>query len=194
MRISKITDFLFDYERKVYFLLFILFFIGFAFGTYHSLCGDLNAGSNFTTSNTWVSLLFKESFCLFITFILGFTVIGFPILCLNIVLYGVYCGIYLTGYTATHGLNGIFTSTLLLFPYFFITVTVLILMTFSSIRMSVALFNVFKNGTRFISPKNYSFPHILKYIIFQFLIFFVSVISSYILQPVIYKILWKEIL
>jgi len=191
MRISKFTDFIFDYERKVYILLFVLFSIGFGFGIYYSLCGEVNgdAVNNFCSNDTWLNLLFKESLCLFITFILGFTVIGFPLLCLNVVFYGIYCGIYLSEYSLASGLNGALTSSVVLFPYFFITVTALILMTFSSLRMSVALFNVFKNGTRFISPKVYSLPHILKCVFFQVLIFFMSVVNTYLLQPVVDKIL-----
>ena len=189
MRMVKFLSFIFEYERKVYFLLFTLFLIGFGFGCYHGLGNNTYVDSIFNSDTAWISVFLKDSICLFITFILGYTVIGFPLLCSNVVFYGIYCGIFLSKFSAVYGIKGALCSGVVLLPYYFVVITTLLLLTFSSLRMSVALFNVFKNGTRFISPKVYSLPHIVKFIVFLILIFIISLIYSFVLQPFIDKIL-----
>ena len=198
MKISGFVNFVLDYERKVYIILFMLLSLGFIYGCYFSFtdrAGDLGVLFNKSNEiNIWISVVLKDAICIFVTFILGYTVIGFPFLCINVVLYGIYFGIALSEYTVQFGIKGFLIFSFAFFPYYFVFITSLIFLTFSSLRMSVALFNVFKNGTRFISPKSYSVPHIVKCLFFLFLNSVISFVFFNFIYPVINKILWKEML
>ncbi len=193
MKISRFVNFVLDYERKVYIILFILFSLGLVYGCYFSLsgkAGDLEVIFNKSNElDIWISVILKDTICILITFILGYTVIGFPFLCFNIVLYGIYFGIALSRYTVIYGVKGALISSFAFFPYYFVLITSLILLTFSSLRMSVALFNVFKSGTRFISPKTYSVPHIVKCLVFLLFNIVFSFVFSNFVYPIVNKIL-----
>ncbi len=165
-RFKKMADFIFECELRVMLLLSVFFFIGMAFGAYHS-CGEAAGELSDVMAGEIIPLYLKNLLMLFVTFVLGYTVIGAPLICGAVIYGGVCCGLF-CGLAVN--LAGLAKGTLviaLFYVFYFVNVLCLLLMSFSSLRLSLALYNVFKNNTRYVSPEVYSKPHLLKFVVFS---------------------------
>lgn len=192
MKGVKIADFIFEYEQKVFLILFAVFFIGMTCGSYSCFTLQTSLGEAFVASSggdLFVDMLVKNLLALVISFLLGYTVIGFPFLCFYVLYSGICFGVFISLFTYSYGVMGCIIASVVMFPYYFTVIASELFVTFSSIRLSAALFNVFKDGTRYISPKVYSSPHIIKFFVFSALTAIATFFYSYVAIPLTYKIL-----
>ncbi len=190
MKRNKIIKFIFEYENKVFSIFFTLFFLGVVWGTFAALNNDIS--SEYLSSS--ITQMFKSVahtniLILFIVFLFGYTVIGFPFLCISVIFNGVCSGTFVTLILLSYGVKGVVISSVFLFPYFLCYVISSFYLTFSSTRLSVALYNVFKRGTRYVSPHTYSRPHIVKFAVFSAFIIIFSLIYKFSIIPILTKIL-----
>jgi len=166
-----------EYEQKVFILLFAIFFLGFLCGCYY-----LFDNNQYKTEYVFSNIIFLKNIVLMcITFLLGFAVIGFPFIILCTAYVGILSGVSIGLFMLSHGFKVSVLYSLAFFPYYLVYIFCFIYVAGSSLRLSASLYNVFKEGTRYISPKTYSRPHILNFLLFLFLIVFISFIYFLIL-------------
>lgn len=193
MKYKNIFKLIFEYEQKVFVILFAVFFIGFLFGSFFVFFDgnavDTSVLFEYTYTQLFTDVLVKNLILMIVMFVLGYTAIGSPVLFFCILYSGIYLGVLISSFTYTYGFKGCIASSLMFFPYYLLLVCSLFFITFSSLRLSVSLFNVFKSGTRYISPKKYCKPHILKFVFFSAITLLSSFIFSFISIPVTHKIL-----
>ena len=193
MKYKNLHKIIFEYEQKVFVLLFAVFFIGF-------LAGSLSVFNNTSYIEISEPVLHKLYFCsilafcafLIILFTLGFTSFGLPFIIFINLFSGLFLSVIGCSITVSYGYVGCIVYSLFMLPLFLVIVLSLLYISYSSIRLSGALFNVFKSGTRFISPCEYLLPHIFKFIFFFLSTLIISIIYNYIFIPLFLKILWKE--
>lgn len=194
MKFKLFINSVFEYEQKVFILLFTFFTTGQLFSSIYIFLNktkfDLNINLLNEQANT---VVFKNLLALFIIFLLGYTVIGLPFICLSVLYSGVLIGAKISFFILCYGAKGCILSAVILFLYYFTFVISCMYISFSAIRLSVALYNLFKTETRYVSPRYYSRAHITKYIAFSLFTIIVSLYYCYIAQPIFNKILWKEV-
>lgn len=181
MKDNKYFKYIFEYEQKVFAVLFAIFLISFLFGCYFLFHSTSIPDS--ISYNSFKLIFNKNILSLFISFLFGYTVIGFPFLFLGILYNGFLCGVSLCTFTFFHGLKMSAIFSLALFPYYLIFLFCYFSITASSLRLSISLYNVFKEGTRYISPKTYSKPHIIKFVFHFILICTCTFLYYYFVAP-----------
>ena len=168
MKIKNTFTKIFQYEQKVFLTLFAVFFIGFSFGAFYiyqsensvDLLGHLIYGKslhNFYISNSVVFLIIS---------FLGMTLFALPTVYLCIIFSGVNSGFLISCYTYDKDVVSSVLFLLCIFPAVLLITFSHFFISFSSLRFSYALNNVFKSNTRYISPKKYLVPHILSIVFF----------------------------
>lgn len=170
LKIKKAVNFIFECEFRAVAVLSLFFLLGMVFGAFYSCKMDLSAdmAKNIITDNL-LSLFLKNLLLLTAVFLLGYTVIGAPGICFILIYSGVSCGMFLGIFTGFYGFRGSIVAALCFYLFYFINLISLVYVSFSSLRLSLALYNVFKNNTRYVSPNVYSKPHMLKFLVFAVL-------------------------
>lgn len=193
MKDNKIFSFVFEYEKKVFIILFAVFLVGFIWGSY-TLFSKTGLTDNINHISQQPILLFKKlissSFWLFaITFLSGYNVIGFPLMFLLVLYNGINLGVTISSFAYFNGLKGALLCSGILLPFIVVTILSHYFITFSSLRLSASLYSVFKEGTRYISPKVYSKPHIIKFVFYFFITLISLAFCCFIVMPIAFKIL-----
>lgn len=193
MKDNKISSFIFEYEKKVFIILLVVFLIGFVWGSYtvfHTpLSTELNLSLNQQPLFIFKKLITSYFWLFLVTFLSGYNVVGFPIMFILLLFNGINIGVMFCSVTFLDGLKSYLFYIIILLPFLVISVLSHYFITFSSLRLSASLYNVFKEGTRYISPKVYSKPHIIKFA-FYFSITIISLaFCCFILMPFSLKIL-----
>ena len=172
MNFKKCIHNVFECEQKVFTIMFAFFLTGFIFGCFYTSFNSVQAFDNLL-SETVISLTLKNVFLIFLVFVFGYTPFGFPLIAFVILSSGICNGIM--SYNAVANLNfiSVFFVTVLLFVYFSLNIIALFIVSFSSIRLSLIVFNIFRDNKMF-SAKTYAKIHLLKFIFF----FIFSVIPS----------------
>lgn len=176
MKVKRAFAYLFDCEFKAVAVLSLFILVGLCYGAYYiagvhestELCAALSLG-------TVADISVKYIFLLFVVFLLGYAVIGVPIVCFILLYYGMSTGIFLGAYGCLYGLKGCAVAAVC-FYFFYLSLTLCVLnISYSSVRLSFALYSVFKNNTRFVSPRIYSKPHIIRFFALAVLVFIACV-------------------
>ena len=181
LKFKKAVNFIFECEFKVAAALSLFFILGMVFGAFYSCKMDLSAdmAGNLITDDV-LSLILKNLLLLTVVFLMGYTVIGAPLICFIIVYSGVSCGMFLGIFTGFYGFRGCVAAAICFYLFYLINLMSLVFVCFSSLRLSLALYNVFKNNTRYVSPGIYSKPHIVKFSVFAALTLFSCLYYVYI--------------
>ena len=181
LKIKKAVNFIFECEFKAIVVLSMFFLFGMIFGAIHSCKMDLPSDVvKSIISDNLMTLCLKNLLILTFAFLLGYTVIGAPLICFIIVYSGISCGLFLGIFSINFGFRGSFVAALCFYLFYFINLISLVFVSFSSIRLSLALYNVFKNNTRYVSPGIYSKPHMIKFSAFAAFTLFSCVYYIYI--------------
>ncbi len=193
MKDNKVFSFLFEYEKKVFIILFAVFLLGFVCGSYSLF---IKSDISYTTdvfslqaANLFKKMLFSNFWLFVITFLSGYNVIAFPFMFILILYNGINIGVTISSFTYFYGLKGALIYSCLLLPFIIILILSHYFITFSSLRLSASLYNVFKEGTRYISPKVYSRPHIIKFVFYFILTSISLALYCFIFMPIVFKIL-----
>ena len=153
---------LFEYDNKVLLIFLTIFFISFIFGSFYLFnCSNI---INAEVPQIIYDFLIRDFLFLIVLFLLGYTVVGLPLLFFSNIILGIFCGITVSCFTYLFSFKGCMYYCIILYPYFFVFVISCFYVISSSLRLTVSLYNVFKEGTRYISPKVYSRPHIFKFV------------------------------
>lgn len=168
LKIKKTVNFIFECEFRVVVVLLLFFLLGMVFGTFYSCnISSIEADTaKSIVSNDFISLCFKNLLLLTAVFLLGYTVIGAPLICFVLIYSGVSCGLFLGIFTSVYGFRGSVVAASCFYIFYLLNLMSLVFVAFSSLRLSFALYNVFKNNTRYVSPNIYSKPHMLKFCVF----------------------------
>lgn len=183
MRIKKMLSFLFECESKVIYLLFLFYMLGFFFGTVYSVKNGVQALSfdlNYYFKETIIEVLLKNIIILFILFLSGFAAFGLPIVLFTLLYAGMSLGVLCAAIVLVYGFKGSFIFALICFIYFAVMLICYVFVSFSSLRLSLVLLNVFRNNSKYISPRVYSLPHIIKFFVFSAVLFLSSVYYVYV--------------
>lgn len=187
LKFKRAVNFLFDCEFKVIVFLSVFIILGLVLGSYYGASFNTEQGDNgsFLFSAGYLNIFFKTVSLLFVSFLLGYTVIGTPLIFLVLLYWGACCGVVNTAAIKHLGFGDGLAFVLLGSVYFVLTFVSLLLISFSSVRLSLALFGVFRSDTRYVSPKVYSNPHIIKFLGFLFVDAFSCVYFYYFIRPLI---------
>lgn len=168
MGLKKTIGFIFECEFKVIYILSAFYLLGIICGSFYSIKigGDSQVLVSSILADSFLTLLLKNLLIIVLLFLLGYTVIGAPLICFLLMYSGVGCGLFCGIFVLRHGFVGCVLAALGFFLFYFINFISQVLVSFSSLRLSFALYNVFKNNTRYVSPDVYSRPHIFKFTIF----------------------------
>ena len=181
LNIKKVISFIFECEFRVVAVLSLFFLLGIFFGSFYSCRLEMSSELvNSMISDNLLSVFIKNLLLLSAVFLLGYTVLGTPLIFFIIIYSGVSCGLFLGTFCAFYGFRGALVASLCFYLFYFINFVSIIYVYFSSLRLSIALYNVFKNNTRYVSPSIYSKPHILKFSIFAVFLLVSSLYYVYI--------------
>ncbi len=184
MKDKKNLKFIFEYEKKVLAILFIIFTMGFCFGCYNLFNRPDVYLESFSHNLNIVFL--KNIVLITISFLLGYTVIGFPFLCFSVIYCGIFTGISLGYFTYFYGYTGCLFYSVIFYLYYLIFIFSYFFIVFSSFRLSASLYSVFKEGTRYISPKTYSRPHIIRFVFYISILLFISIFYRFLIIPLVF--------
>lgn len=166
MKLIKWLKFFFECETKLLFIFLSLFTVGYIWGAFSLFSYDVQAILNedilFLYNGCFSELFFRNIIVLISVFFIGYSAIGLPFISFILIYNGVCFGIASQALLINYGLKSNIIVIIFLFLNFFVYFVSLSCVSFSSMRMSLALFNVFKNETRYVSPGFYSKPHIIK--------------------------------
>lgn len=189
MKIKSTFITIFQYEQKVFITLFAVFFIGFSFGSFYIGEHSNNDLIYFILSKKYIFDFYIKNIILFFLLSLsGFTLFALPSVFLCILFSGIHCSFLISNSIHIDNLAKSIILSLATFPVVLFVVTPNFFVSFSSLRNSCSLSNVYKNNTRYISPKLYLIPHIITTIFF--LIF---MITSFTLYNFVYLFILKFI-
>ena len=168
LKIRQAVNFLFECEFKVIALLSAFIVFGLALGSFYGFGLSLGQGTDLGAflSTGYFELLVKTLVVLLSSFLLGYTVVGAPLILFVLLYWGTCCGLFMSAVASNLGFKGCLLFGILFSVFFLVSFFSLILISFSSLRLSLALFGVFKNDTRYVSPKVYSNPHIIRFLVF----------------------------
>lgn len=194
MNIKKACSFIFDSENNVIFVLLSFYVLGFVFGLIHSYQNGVQAvdSVNVILNDNFVEVFFEPFFVLLVIFLAGFAVFGLPVAVFSVMYSGVLVGVLFSAFVISYGFKGSFILTVFGSLFYIVRLISALFVSFSSIRLSIVLLNVFRNNSRCVSPKVYLYPHIIKFLFFSMLLFLSAVIYSYVSVPLIKIIFWKE--
>ena len=180
MRLKKLINTVFESEFKVILILYSFYVIGFVFALISN--SALNFGQTLRF-DSFTQLLFKNSIFLFSVFLSGYTAFGIPLICFSLIYLGMSNSLLITYYTINYGLKGILFCNLIFSVYFSIVLISFLYTSFSSLRLTLIMFNSFKPKSRFISPAAYSLPHFIRFVFFAIFTAIITFLYSYILVP-----------
>lgn len=190
MKQNDLVKTVFFYEQKAFILLFCLFFIGQTFGSFYFFSSAESFEiKNILTDQTVAHMFLGDFLFLFLLFITGYTIIGFPVICLAVLYRGLCFGIQVCALTYTYGVKGCFLTAILLVLYYIAVIFSNMFVSFSSLKMSIMIYNIYKSETRLLSPKAYSKPHIIRFIIFSVVLFLAALYYKFIATPILTLIL-----
>ncbi len=181
LNIKKAVNFIFDCEFRVLAVFSLFFLIGICFGSFYS-CGISTSAefSNSFIADNLFSLFIKNFLLLAAVFFLGYTVFGAPLIFFVIIYSGVSCGLFLGTVCTFYGFRGALVASICFYLFYLVNFISVVYISFSSLRLSIALYNVFKNNTRYVSPSVYSKPHAVKFLIFSLFTFLSCIYYVYI--------------
>lgn len=196
MKAGKFFSQIFECESKVFIIIFSFYALGIVFGSVSACNLEYNNIHTLNCdvfelffSDSFIQLFLKNLIIISLAFFLGYSVIGMPFICFVVLYDGICCGIFCTTFSVFWGLKGVLCSALCFYIYFFLKLICVICLSFSSLRLSLALLSVFKSDTRYISPREYSIPHIIKYTVFIVITLFDVLYYFYIAQFLLNKLL-----
>ena len=123
MKFKTFIKSIFEFEQKVFVLLYVFLLTGQLFSSCYIFLNknkfDLNISLLNEQANT---VVLKNLLALFIIFLLGYTVIGLPFICLGVLYSGILIGIKVSLFILCFGVKGSIISAFILFIYYFIYV------------------------------------------------------------------------
>lgn len=180
MKLKKWMRFFFECETKLFFFMLVIFIAGIIWGSVSLKINNVQATETDILSiidmSGFKNLFFKNYLLIIVSFLLGFSAIGVPFICFVLLFDGICLGIFLERIVLCYGFKGLSIATASLFVVVLIKFISIAVISFSSIRLSLTLFNVFHDNTRYVSPKYYAKPHVVKFIFFSL----VNVINAFI--------------
>lgn len=169
MKLVKWTKFFFECETKLLVILLSLFVTGYVWGAFSTNISDVQAipDLQFVLFNSdLISLFIRYALSLVVVFLLGYCAVGLPFICFIMIYNGLCFGIFSEALLINYGFRN---NVIVIVFLFFSVITYFISLScvsFSSIRLSLTLFSVFRSETRYVSPSYYSTPHIIKFVFF----------------------------
>jgi len=183
MKFKKFISVILDCESSVFAVLLFFYFIGFVYGCFSESILSVQADNIYLTS--FANILLQNLFVLISLFLLAYSAIAAPFICFVMVYWGVCNGLFCEAVCLNSGLKGVVALILCYFLQFFMYLIFFITLSYSSLKTSFALLQVFKNNTRYISPAEYSKPHIIKFVVFFILVCVLSAFDFYLLRPLL---------
>lgn len=167
----------FECENKAFILFVALYLIGIIAGTFCVKFFSANTITEFgnlyrdyitSGSNVFFNLahvFIKEAVFLGVIFLLGYTVIGAPIVLLAPIYKGCSLGLVSGISVVLYGFKGMMLTACCFVIQSIVYLFADILVAYSSVRLSFALANVFKKGARYVPASNYTKPHFIKLLV-----------------------------
>lgn len=167
----------FECETKAFILFIALYLIGIIAGTFCvrffsdvTLTEFGNLYKDYVTAggNVFLNLMhvfIKEAVFLAVIFVLGYTVIGAPIVLLAPIYKGCSLGMVSGISVVLYGFKGMMLTACCFVIQSLIYLFADILVAYSSVRLSFALANVFKKGARYVPASKYTKPHFIKLLV-----------------------------
>ena len=172
---------LFDFEDKVIAILAVFYLIGVFVGCFFQHVENVQAFDSFV-SESFLSVFFKNIFCAFLSFVIGYTAFGLPIICFLNFYSGVCLGTVGVYFCFSLGLKGAFLFSFFWFLFAFVNSVCLFFISFSSLRLSLVIHNSLKNSSRIITTDAYAKPHLIRFLFFTFFIFVSSLFQKFIVM------------
>ena len=184
MKFKKAYLSVFECEHKVFLILFAFYFIGFVYGLFFTSKSGGQALNEVFYENFW-TLFLKNFSLIFLTFIFGYTPFGTPIIVFINCYNGICSGILSANIIISCGVKGALLISFLFYLYFLLIFISIVFVSFSSLRLSFVVFNMFRDENKYISANFYAKPHFLKFIFFTVLTVIATGYYIYVASPII---------